>query len=93
MHASQLQMADLQSTIGKYRELVQTLQYENASLNQLQTGEEAKSSVVDTMDSIEMKTKLSESKIQSKVSVMLSAPCTHVFTITVEAITASVSVL
>lgn len=68
MHASQLQMADLQSTIGKYRELVQTLQYENAALNQQPSGDESKTSVINTMDSIDMKTKLSESKIQSKVS-------------------------
>ena len=65
-------MADLQSTIAKYRELVQTLQYENASLSQQgTTGDANKAASVKTVDTIEMKTKLSESKIQSKVCL----PC------------------
>ncbi|XP_067931812.1 dynactin subunit 1-like [Watersipora subatra] len=69
VQASQLQMADLQSTIGKYRELVQTLQYENASLSQQVSGT-GQSVAVTSVDNIEMKTKLSESKIQSKVIEM-----------------------
>lgn len=71
VHASQLQMGDLQSTIGKYRELVQSLQYENAALTQKAASDESKPTLINTVDNIEMKTKLSESKIQSKVIMCL----------------------
>lgn len=65
-------MADLQSTIAKYRELVQTLQYENASLSQQSSsGDTTSQAVAKSMDNVEMKTKMSESKIQSKVSLLL----------------------
>jgi len=65
MQATQLQIADLQGTIGKYRELVQQLQMDKASLTK---SSEDTQPILSVTNNLEIKSKLSETKIQAKVT-------------------------